>query len=300
MNRKQSYAVCLIVVATCSTFCSQPLGAQVVTFSHRSSQPGDRSRQSVVCDLNAERTIRQHRQVVDSTKQQLHKNQVRSITILETARGTAARARVAYSEASMQVKAGQKRIAEAKQPIAGKVYIVTRRGEELLFTTEDGQPIGAEEEKLLRNQLSTFGISNPLARFLHGKRITVGDSLDVPNEVAAELLGLTGNQGKTEQLSLKLVSIRRVHEIPCAVFETLLKSHSDERALTLLMKGELVIDPTTCRTHAIRLNGPVAISERRGPSVGRFIVSTNGTLQVSVTNQHLLSTHTAQRPRTRR
>lgn len=266
-------------------FCTTASG-QLVQFNHRAAKANDTAVQTIQCDLDAERTIRQHNQMVDTSKQRLQRNQQRLVTVLETLQGTAARARVKYVKSATRVITEKNQNIDARQPVEGNTYLVARRGEALFFATENGEPISDEEDKILRAQFETFGKPNPLANFLHGKRLAIGESLAVPDEVARELLGLTGNQGKTDRLVLKLTGVKSLAGVPCAVFETRLRSHSDESSLTLLMKGEIIIDPSTCRTHAIRLQGPVAISERRGPSLGRYTVSTNGTLQVTVNNDH--------------
>ena len=106
--------------------------------------------------------------------------------------------------------------------------------------------------------------------------------MDVPDDVARELLGLTGRKGKTDKLNLKLVGIQGASGRTYGVFETLLRTSGRETSMSLLMKGRLLIEPATCRTKLIELQGPVAISETRGPPQGTFVVSTNGTLSVSV------------------
>ena len=218
---------------------------------------------------------------------------------METTKGKATRAKISYVQSTTKVKVQNNAVAEAKQPIEGKTYLVARAGEQLIVTDEIGQPISDEESKILLPQLNSFGKPNPLAQFLNGKQISVGDSIDVPDEVAAELLGLTGNAGKTDQLTLRLTAIKADGGVDCALFETLLRSHSDESSISLLMKGELMIDPNTCRTRSIQMHGPVAISERRGPAQGRFTVSTNGSLKVAVRNEHRPASMAA-RQKTRR
>lgn len=274
------------LVLVCSALLSTTAHGQVLHFTSRAAQPNDVSNQTIQCDLDAERTIRQHNQVVDTSKQVLRRLQVRTVTVLDTIQGTAARAKISYALSTTKVKAGNNGGVEAKQPVEGNTYIISRKGEELLIVRENGESITEEEDKILRAQLSTFGKPNPLSQFLNGKRIQVGAEIDVPNEVAAELLGLTGNKGKTDGLTLKLAGLKSIDGTNCAVFETLLRSHSDESSITLLMKGELIIDPKTCRTHSIKLHGPVAISELKGPSIARFTVSTNGSLKVVVSNDH--------------
>lgn len=260
---------------------------QLVRFTSVGTRPNDTSVQSLRCNLDAERTIQQHRQVVDRSNQQLRRDQQRQLTVLKTEAGLATEARVTYQKSTNEVTSQGHRPRQVQQPVHGQTYLVSRHGDELSIVKEGEDPLSEEEEKLLRSQLATFGKPNPLARFLHGRQIRVGDSLPVPDEVAKELLGLTGNEGETEQLVLKLVKVDSVQGIPCAHFETRLRTSGGASSLTLLMKGQIVMDPSTCRTLSIELAGPVALSETRGPAVARYLVSTNGMLKVAVENQRV-------------
>lgn len=255
---------------------------QEVLFTKRSTQPLDTSHQVIECNLNAERTIRQQNQLVDSSKQTMQRKQDRTLTILAIEGGKPTRAKLQYLDSSTNVRGENNQSVEATQPVAGNTYFVSKQNGTLTVTDEAGQPVTEEENKILQMHLQTFGKTNPLAQFLDGKRIQVGDEILVPDAVASELLGLTGNEGKTDKLTLRLVTTKKAGGQKIAVFETLLKSSSKESSMSLVMKGELAIETSTCRTRSIRLHGPVAISETRGPTVGRFVVSTNGTLQVAV------------------
>lgn len=256
--------------------------AQEIRFTKSDTRVNDTSRQWLQCHLAAERTIRHQNQLVDSSKQSLERRQDRVVRILNVERGLPVRALLRYGASTTRVGAQDNQTMEVTQPIAGNAYIVTRSGSGISITDEVGQPITDEENKLLRVHLETFGKPNPLAQFLDGKRIAVGQSIIVPDAVARELLGLTGNAGKTDKLSLRLAAVKRIEQVECAVFETLLRTHGEETTMSLLMKGELLVETNSCRTREINLQGPIAVSEARGPAEGRFVISTNGTLQVNV------------------
>lgn len=285
------FCISLLVLASLS-FGSRSMGTEtanaasatrVANFRKLPTQVRDQIRQAMQCELDANRTIRQHNQVVDSSKQTLERKQDRTLTILEIQQGRPTKAQLDYRVSVTNVRDEKQQSVEATQPVAGHVYFIHRVGDTLTITDDKGQPITEEEDKILQNQLQNFGKPNPLAEFLHGQQIHIGQSIAVPEEVASQLLGMAGNPAKTDKLGLKLINIKRVDGQPSAVFETLLKTSGQETAMSLVMKGELVIEINTCRTRSIRLHGPVAISEARGPTIGRFLVSTNGTLDVAIT-----------------
>lgn len=255
---------------------------QDVLFTKRPTQVNDTAHQIVQGKLEADRTIRQQNQLVDTSKQTLERTQVRTLTILEIVDGSPARARLVYGDSSTRVQGEKEQRVEVTHPVAGNTYFVLRRGEELFFTDENGSQVTEEETKVLQLHMAAFGKPNPLADFLNGKQIQIGQSVEVPQEVARELLGLTGNDAKTDKLVLRLSAIKNIDGIVCGIFDTILRTSGKEAAMSLLMKGELVVESNTCRTRSIRLHGPVALSEMRGPTIGRFVVSTNGTLQVAV------------------
>jgi hypothetical protein len=197
--------------------------------------------------------------------------------------GSPRRARVTFHRAVEEVQSADDDPLVAAQPVEGKTYLVARRGEELEILDAAGQEPTEDELRLVRESLQTFGQPNPLAAFLDGKVIRVGESLDLPVSAARELLGWTGNQGETKKLEMRMRRIENGNGALCGVFETVLEaSKHDASTMTLLMKGEISIEAATCQSRVMKLTGPVAISEVRGPLAGRFTVSTNGTLDVAV------------------
>lgn len=276
----------------------QQCHADHVVFAKRAPQKNDVIVQSTVADLVAERSIRQQNQLVDKSRQTMKRTQNRTVTIIRLDRGRPIVAKVTYGKAATQVDADNRKM-EITQPVSHTTYFVTRNQDgKLSFADETGKPVTSEEERLLEQHFEAFGKPNPLADFLNGKTVAIGQNIQVPDAVARELLGLTGNSGKTDRLTLRLARREIRKGVECACFETLLRTSSEENTKSLLMKGELAIETATCRTQAIRLAGPVAISETRGPVEGRFTVSTNGTLQVNVDANYSPNIRVASRPAT--
>ena len=175
----RSYCISFVVVLVCCNSwvkAQQPPRAnvgksttanQIVVFQKRPTQVNDEIHQKVQCDLDAERTIRQQNQLVDTTKQTLERMQDRTLKILALEGGRPTEARLDYRTSVTNVRDAQKRSVEATQPVAGHVYFVQRQGKELTITDESGKPITEEEDKILREQLQNFGKPNPLAQFLN-------------------------------------------------------------------------------------------------------------------------------------
>ena len=234
------------------------------------------------CDLQATRIIRQQNQLIDESPQQLQRHQERTVTILAVANHRPTRARIDYAESTTKAQSDKEPAVRISHPVANRSYFAERRDGNLILLNAEGKPPTPEEQEILRRHLETFGKPNPLAMFLHAKTVRVGGSIVVPKEVASELLGLAGNDAEAEQLTLHLREVKHLDGQPCAVFQTVLKTNHADSSMNLLMRGQLQIEIHTCRTKAIALRGPVAMSEARGPAQGRFVVSTNGTLKISV------------------
>jgi hypothetical protein len=273
--------ICLLVGASSAD------GRETVRFQKRPAQVGDALRHSVDCELQADLVIRHGNQVVDSERQGLRKEQRRTLTLLSVAKQGPARARLIYHAASKTARRADEPPQREEEAVAGKSYLVARNGDELHIRNAEGEIPSPPELAIVQANMQTFGLPNPLAEFLDGKTFAVGETVELPEDVAKELMGLAGQVGEITRFSMTLVSTERVDDAPCAVFDTLLQaSAEDHGTMTLLMKGRLVIQVLTCRTVAITMDGPVAISETRGPPQGQFIVSTQGQLNVAVRAQY--------------
>ena len=278
--------MCVFRIVTTGLFlccCNISVGQQYVQFTRRATQEQDVARQSIRCDLAGERTIRQHQQIVDSSKQRLDRRQTRTLTILTVHDGKPVRARITYDDSKTTLVDNLGKSIEVQQPVTGQTYFAELRGEDLIITDSQGNRPTPEEEKIVKSNLEAFGKPNPLAQFLHGKRLRVGQTITVPKNVVQELMGLTGGVAAADSLALSLVRVESRDGRTCSVFQTSLRANSNEDVTTsLIMTGELIVEVDSCRVRSIALSGPVAISEQMGPAQGKFMVSTNGNLRVAV------------------
>jgi hypothetical protein len=262
--------------------------AEMVRFQRGSARVGDVVRQALECELQAEVVISQAGQTIDSSRQGLQRRQDRLLEILQLDGPRTSRGRIRYPVAAKTATLEGHDPQSIDEPIAGKTYLVSRGGDnELRITDPAGQPPPPEELALLEAGLQGFGLPNPLADFLDGRQLRVGQTVELPAEVAAELLGIAPSVGEVQRFSMRLTGTRQVDEVRCAIFQTLLRTaQQEDMNVTLLMRGQLTIQVSTCRTVEMTMEGPVAISEARGPAQGRFLVSTQGTLHVAVQTRY--------------
>lgn len=252
-------------------------------FTHRTPQVGEQRTQAVRFAMDMVLTTRQQGQVVGSSEQTVHRRQNRRLTILESTPGRVSKVKVTYDVAEQAVAQKGEPNVTVPQPVAGKTYIVARVDGELIVTDEQGRTPPPDELALVAAGMDAIGQANPLAQFLHGRSIAVGATVRLPNELAADLLGVGGAVGKVTRFELRLNEIRPVDGMPCAVFQTRIDAERTAGdGMAMQMQGLLVIEVDTCRTVAIDFSGPASMTETRGPADFPFTVTGQGTLKVAI------------------
>ena len=282
-----SRAVFLCWLLLLLTFFSEKtslMAAESCTFSRRPSAVGDITNQTVKCDLQLEMAIRQGNQVVEAKQQEIQRSQNRKIKVVSVGKTAPQKAIVTYVSSSIQVKQQKgQQPTSAKQPVAGKSYYVTRVGKDLIITDLQGKTPPEEERLIVASNLDAFGLPNPIAKFFNGKTIHVGDTIQLPIELAKELLGFDDTVGDISDLSMRMIAIKRSGKTNAAVFETkLIAKTGNASTMNLNLNGQLAIEIDTCRTIAVNLTGPVSTEEEHGPENGKFSVTSDGRLNVAV------------------
>ena len=87
----------------------------------------------------------------------------------------------------------------SSQPVQGKTYICKRElGEngELVVTDEAGNRPPTDEYEIVAQQMQMVGRPNPLAQFLAGRTIAVGEKVELPSAVASQVFNLGDKFGK--------------------------------------------------------------------------------------------------------
>lgn len=251
-------------------------------FNHRPFAAGELSNQTVRCDLNLEMAIRQGEKTIDSSSQEVRRDQQRQIKIIEMGPKAPTKAIVTYKTSAVSVKQANAEPMNSSQPVSGKSYQVTRVGDELSITTLDGETPPANELALLKANLEAFGLPNPIATFFDGKTMHVGESVNLPIELAKELLGFQDGVGNVSSLKMKLSKLLNTKSGRLAVFDTQLAAKQNKDGVNITLQGQLAIEIDSCRTAVVNLSGPVSVDEVRGPKNGQFEVTSRGELKVAV------------------
>src|SRR5690606_17216996 len=140
--------------------------------------------------------------------------------------------------------------------VAGKTYQIRRRSGKLEVFDSQGNPPPDEERLQVEHDMQQFGLPNPLAGYLAGKRVEVGQVLSLPAQLAEQLLGPQDQVGQVTAFELRLERIipagetdKQAAGVPLAQFATRIKirpAHAQE-GLDMEVTGTMRIDPRTCR-----------------------------------------------------
>jgi hypothetical protein len=266
--------------------------AQAVTFNRRAPEVGDQLEQNLSVSLQLDSMVRQNKQVLEKSQTALRRHQRRVITTTNVNNGMAVAVMVRYAEAAKQIATGPAdgKLGEATslaQPVQGKVYRVRRDGEALLINDEQGAIPPLDEYEIIALNMESLGRPNPLADFLAGKTLSVGQQIALPNEVAEKLMGLGGELGKVTRFNLTLQSIATIQGRPCAVFQSSIEAESiDSSQMRLAVDGPLTIEVDTCRAVEANFAGPIGMSETRGSLSATYQMTGTGKMSVDIASKY--------------
>jgi hypothetical protein len=262
------------------------LAAEPVQFTYRAPQVGQQGSHDMQFSLDMTTALRQAGQIISSEKQQLSRNQDRQVTVLAVADRRAMKVQVAYSKAWEQVARGTQSGTPQPQPIEGKSYIVERRGSDLVVTDLQGHDVPEEERVLVAGSMDAVGHPSPLGTFLDGKKIVIGQTLKLPNDMASDLLGMKEAGGEAQQVELTLQDVHQEEDARIAQFAMLIVLKLPGGG-TLDVKGRLQLEPETCQITAANFEGPVSMHQEEGPKGHTFEIASDGTMKVAVRSHYL-------------
>lgn len=268
--------------------------AQNVRFSRQPTRVGDEIEQNLGLELRLTMTMRQGNEMIGTSQTTVRTNQKRVLTTTEVADGRSVAIRLQYPVATKQELIAEgndaKQTTLAPQPVQGKTYFCRRdSGEkgELIVTDEAGNRPPTDEYEIVAQQMQTVGRSNPLAEFLAGRTIAIGEKVELPSAVASQIFNLGDKIGKVSRFTLTLKKIQSESGVTFAVFQADVEAIANAaRQMRLEVEGPLVIDVATCRAKQVSLVGPIGMSETRGSYSTAFQAIGTGKLQMSIASTY--------------
>jgi hypothetical protein len=311
MTRSAACATALITVFTAvyaagqqparaveQTAFSRPASSdtvQRVQFSRQPAHVGDVMEQNIGLEMRLTMSMLQARQVTGKNQTSMRTTQRRLITTTDVENGRTTAITVRYPVATKQMSASDDGAAPPEptatpQPVQGKTYVCRRENGEngpLVVTDEAGNRPPNDEYEIVSQQMQMIGKPNPLAEFLAGRTIAVGETIELPNEVASQIFNLGDRFGKVSRFSLKLQKGQTVGGVSCAVFTARVDAVSNNSTqMRLEVEGPLVVDVASCRAQKINLVGPIGMSETRGSYSTAYQMIGTGRLQMSIASTY--------------
>jgi hypothetical protein len=263
---------------------------QRVSFSRQPVCVGDEVEQNLGLELRMTMTMRQGNELAGKSQTTVRTNQKRVLTTVEVEKGRLVALRLQYRAATREEStvegSGANEPTLAAQPVQGKTYICRRdAGEngELVVTDEAGNRPPTDEYEIVAQQMQMVGRPNPLAQFLAGRTIALGEKIELPTAVASQIFNLGEKFGKVSRFTLILKKVQTENGAKCAVFQAHVEAFANAATqMRLDVEGALIVDVTTCRAQKISLIGPIGMSETRGSYSTAYQVIGTGKLQMSV------------------
>jgi hypothetical protein len=278
-------------------------GPQSVRFGRQPSRVGDRIEQNVQLEMRMKLTMRRENELVGNNQTTVRTKQRRIVVATAVETGTTMAARVEYPEATKQVVAAEAPTAAngdsagkngeavaAYQPIAqavqGKTYLCQREPGEhgkLIVTDEAGNRPTSEECDIVIAQMDMIGRPNPLAQFLAGRDVKVGESFELPKDLASRVFNLGDKFGEVTHFELTLRKITVEDGCKCGEFLANVEAAaSGASQMRLQVEGPLVVQADSCRAVRAEMDGPIGMSETRGSYSTAYQVIGTGHLKTSI------------------
>jgi hypothetical protein len=253
---------------------------QPIRFGRNAARVGDQIEQKLTLEMRLTTSLRQGNQIVEKNQMTMRCDQHRVVTTTEVADGRAISVMVRYLAATKQMAAGEQppsgnvppadsnSMSQSLQPVHGNSYHCKREGGDdgkLHVFDEAGRVPPSDELEIVAQNMETIGRANPLAEFLAGKSVAIGQTLSLPQDAADRLINLEERFGEVNRFELTFRKTLVADGVPCAEFVARIDAASnDSSQMRLQVEGPLVVQIDTCRAVRTELSGPIGLSETRG------------------------------------
>ena len=206
---------------------------QSVQFGRHSARVGEQIEQKLALEMRLTTSLRQGNQIVEKNQMTMRTDQHRVVTTTEVEAGRTTSVKVRYLTATKQMAAGEAPLPNnthsttgnatppTPQPVHGKTYRCRREGGEdgkLLVTDEAGKIPPSDEYEIVSQNMEMIGLPNPLAEFLAGRVVAIGETLSLPQDAADRLFNLGDRFGEVNRFELTLRKTHTAEGAACAEF----------------------------------------------------------------------------------
>jgi hypothetical protein len=270
---------------------AQEVSRQSVQFGRRLARVGDVVEHTVSLETRLKTSVRQGNELVGDNQLLVRTNQQRRVKSTEVDRDRVVAVEVHYLVAAKQITAPHlaPQPASGAQPVQGKTYRCRRGGQDakLIVTDLDGQTPPADECEIVAQTMEMVGRPNPLAEFLAGRTIAVGETIELPQALANQLFNLGNRLAEVTRFELVLEQVETRSGARCAAFLARVEAASnDSSQMRLQVEGPLAVEIDTCRAVQLSLTGPIGMSETRGSYSTVYQLLGTGQLKMSIASAY--------------
>lgn len=174
------------------------------------------------------------------------------------------RVRVTYvKRTEIETDAKGKEKAKPKNPVEGNTYVVERKGDDVVVTRPDGEPVGPKEAEEVKKAERDVGQPDPFAAVFADRPLKKGETIALPKALVKRLFG--GNEEMdldVEKATLTFQGAKDHGGETLATFVMALEvvGHPNEGlAMRMKLEGTMVVETATGRPASVTLKGPLKI-----------------------------------------
>jgi hypothetical protein len=236
------------------------VSAEEITFKYQPSKTGDIQTKKQEFQSTMKVTIKADGAVVNTLDQKQGKAEERKTTVLATDGENMSKVKIQYISSTMTPPG---KVESVPLPNSGKTYLAEMKDGVVSITDAAGKAVeDAGESRLVTKDANSVMKPDKFSKFFNGKVLKPGDKVDIPDELARELIGSEDRPGKVEKMSLVLKEIKAGSSGKQGVFDFEMTMSTDVNVnmkMSMFVKGDTVVAADTCWPVSMNLSGPLTM-----------------------------------------
>jgi hypothetical protein len=236
------------------------LPAEAVEFTYRAPTVGQAVIQTALFDMAMKVAVKVDGDEVQSMSQKQGNIRKKEETILEVNEGRPSRVKVTYKIDKESQATSLRGVQTTTSPVAGKTYIVEKGKVAVVVSDLAGNKPPEAELAVVKKDYKSIGKMDPLAVFFKGQNWAMGDSMEVPTELAHGMFGDDTGLLEVKKYTFTFMGKKKMNGMSCGIFDTaLIMSGKPAPSLRLSMNftGETLVSIKNSTPISMDLKGTV-------------------------------------------
>jgi hypothetical protein len=203
----------------------------------------------------------------------------RRTEILAVKDGVSTKLRVLYARHEKAVRISGKDKVDTS-PVAGKTYVVERKGDDLVVTDANGRSVSSDEAARVKSDHESLGKPEEVSKALRSKPRKVGERLDDVAQVLADRFkqrsAMPGRDMAVDEAKLLLSGVEKIGGFDHAVLDLSLKmsGKAEGSKLEMSLGGKVFVRIDEASFGEVDLRGPIAMTSAEMTLKGTFALKT--------------------------